>query len=157
MWLNQDFLVVVAAGEYGALAAQGTIPSPATCKNCLVVGASEKWNDEYRTSVHFRDPVQDVCSACTFPLYCSRSATINGQFVENSSVRDTLLSQLDPCCNDTFQLPEFNLVDQVYNQSRFLLCFGASVLLNIWEYLNLDIFNRIFQLDRCGAHCSRKT
>lgn len=113
MWLNQDFLIVVAAGEYGTLAAEGTIPSPATCKNCLVVGASEKWNEEYRTSVNFRDPVEDVCAACTFPLYCSRSATINGQFVENASVRDTLLAQLDPCCNDTYQLPEFNLVGQV--------------------------------------------
>ncbi len=113
MWLNQDFLVVVAAGDYGELAAEGTVSSPATCKNCLAVGTSEIWNEEYRSAVDFRDPIADVCAACTFPLYCSRSATINGQFVKNASVRDTLLSQLDPCCNDTFQLPPFTVTDQV--------------------------------------------
>ena len=112
-WLKQDFLIIFAAGDNGVSAAEGTVASPATCKNCLVIGASEKWNEEYRSAVDFRDPVSDVCSACTFPLYCSRSATIKGQFVANASVREELLAELDPCCNDTFQLPVYDAADQV--------------------------------------------
>ena len=141
MWLYQDFLIVFAAGDYGALAAEGTVANPATCKNCLVVGASEKWNEEYRTTVNFRDPVEDVCAACTFPLYCSRSATINGQFVENASIRNQLLAQLDPCCNDTFQLPPVEIKEQVFMT-------WSLGLLSVVEQHAKGHFNNILSLKR---------
>lgn len=38
---NQDFVVVVAAGNDGALADGYTVGDPATCKNCLSVGATQ--------------------------------------------------------------------------------------------------------------------
>ena len=39
-WDHEDFLVLVAAGNDGT-AGSGTVSTPATCKNCITVGASE--------------------------------------------------------------------------------------------------------------------
>lgn len=66
-WENKDFLVVNAVGDIGTSDAQGTVSSPATCKNCLSVGSTHLWNDQYRKNVLYRDPQDDVCKDCQFP------------------------------------------------------------------------------------------
>jgi hypothetical protein len=47
---NQDFLVVVAAGNDGLLAEGYTVGDPATCKNCLSVGATQLNADQVQAN-----------------------------------------------------------------------------------------------------------
>ena len=44
---NQDFVVVVAAGNYGRDDEPGSIATPGTSKNCVTVGASEGIHDQF--------------------------------------------------------------------------------------------------------------
>ena len=44
---NQDFVVVVAAGNRGSDTPAGSIAIPGTAKNCVTVGASEGIHDRY--------------------------------------------------------------------------------------------------------------
>jgi hypothetical protein len=39
-WMNQDFLSLVAAGNYGSGSVSRNIAAPANAKNCLTVGAT---------------------------------------------------------------------------------------------------------------------
>ena len=113
MYDRGDLLVVFAAGDRGLLEADSSLAEPATCKNCLTVGASEVWNEHYREAALHRDPMEDICP-CEFPNFCSRSDTIGGQDVFTPEER---LAALEPifdarsCCNDTIH--EFLAVKDV--------------------------------------------
>ena len=101
---HPDFLVVFAAGEIGRQDAEGSIAEPGTCKNCLTVGSTYTWNKRYREAVLTRDPQVDICGACQFPYFCSRSDMIGGVMVSNDPTgakREEALKKLPKCCNDT--------------------------------------------------------
>jgi hypothetical protein len=101
---HPDFLVVFAAGETGRQDAEGSIAEPGTCKNCLTVGSTHIWNKRYREAVLTRDPQVDICGACQFPYFCSRSDMIGGVVVSNDPTgakREEALKKLPKCCNDT--------------------------------------------------------
>jgi len=109
MFDKQDFLVITAAGDTGNLEKEATVAAPATCKNCLTVGATNVWNERYREAVLYRDPMQDICGACSFPDHCSESDFIFGQNA-NESNRESLMEELPTCCDSTvqqsFEVPE---------------------------------------------------
>lgn len=107
-WENPDFLTITAVGDAGETWASGTVASPATCKNCLSVGASDTFNEQYREAALFRDPMEDMCD-CKYPRSCSQSETVKGTFVDGN--RDQLLGELPACCDDTVLL-EHELTDQ---------------------------------------------
>lgn len=108
---KQDFLVVTAAGDTGDQERQGTVASPATCKNCLTVGATNTWSERYRQAAAYRDPMEDVCSDCSIPQACSLSDFIFGE-IANESTRPGLLQQLPACCDSELQI-EFDLEETV--------------------------------------------
>mmetsp|Transcript_59456 Transcript_59456/g.140576 ORF Transcript_59456/g.140576 Transcript_59456/m.140576 type:complete len:1566 (-) Transcript_59456:75-4772(-) len=103
MYEKGDLLIVFAAGERGLLEAEGTLAEPATCKNCLTVGASETWNEHYREMTRHRDAMEDLCK-CEFPSFCTRSSIVAGEAVTSPAKRTAALLPLleaTPCCNDT--------------------------------------------------------
>ena len=73
---NPSFLVLVASGNDGAQAPLGTVGSSATCKNCLVVGATQQSEVLFRSMSPFVD---------------------NGQFCSKLGPQSKLL---DPCCGN---------------------------------------------------------
>ena len=108
-WEHPDWLAVTAVGDAGDSWASGTVASPATCKNCLSVGASDIFNEEYRESVRFRDPMEDMCD-CKYPRSCSQSESIKGAYVDSSN-REQLLGEVPDCCDDRV-VAEHVLTDQ---------------------------------------------
>jgi hypothetical protein len=118
---NPDFLVVFAAGESGREDAEGSIAEPGTCKNCLTVGSTHGWNKRYREAVLTRDPQVDICKACQFPYFCSRSDIIGGVVVADDPTgvkREEELKKLPKCCNDTIsgtasQKPQYRRFEDV--------------------------------------------
>jgi subtilisin family serine protease len=67
--IRQDFLVVVAAGNNGNNRLDGTVNAPSTCKNCLVVGASEKNADQISADAIYVNP-NIFCSRLGQPRPC---------------------------------------------------------------------------------------
>ena len=58
---NQDFLVLVAASNDGLNADDRTVGAPATCKNCLSVGATQLNADQVAADAVYTDP-SSFCS-----------------------------------------------------------------------------------------------
>jgi subtilisin family serine protease len=52
---HEDMLIVIAAGNSGRTATDGTISSPATAKNVLSVGASNSFNSNFIKSIDYKD------------------------------------------------------------------------------------------------------
>jgi subtilisin family serine protease len=80
---NDDMLILFSAGNSGSVSADTSIGSPSTAKNSLSVGASRTFNQEYLTSVDYRDltdmldffqisTVDECCNAGDFakPFCC---------------------------------------------------------------------------------------
>jgi len=102
MWDNPEFLVVTAVGDGGELWTYETVASPATCKNCISVGATYNFNEEYRVATTYRDPIADICP-CTYPRECSQSDFISDVYVTSANYQ-TLMQSIPSCCNDTIQV-----------------------------------------------------
>eukprot|EP00741_Cyanophora_paradoxa_P011844 tig00020564_g11447.t1 len=67
---NQDFLVLVAGGNDGeGGSSNGTIGDPATCKNCISVGASHNSVDAWKTLGKFDKDYYGFCVALNLPYY----------------------------------------------------------------------------------------
>lgn len=114
MFEKEDFLVVTAAGDTGNQEKEATVASPSTCKNCLTVGATNIWNQRYRDAAAVRDPMEDVCSACSIPHSCSESEFIFGASA-NTTSRPGLLNKLPACCNSTVQIE--HIVEETVSQA----------------------------------------
>jgi serine protease AprX len=69
---HQDFLVLVAAGNDGQLAAGYTVGAPATCKNCLSVGASQLNADQVAADAVYIDPSM-FCDHLASPPSCCKA------------------------------------------------------------------------------------
>jgi subtilisin family serine protease len=77
---NPDYLVLVAAGNDGLLADGYTIGAPATCKNCLAVGAVQTGAEQLAADAAYVDPsvfcddMSNPPSCCLkSPRACTRS------------------------------------------------------------------------------------
>jgi serine protease AprX len=66
---RQDFLVVVAAGNDGLKTFDRTVGAPSTCKNCLVVGASESNADQWAADSVYVSPNM-FCTGNLKPSSC---------------------------------------------------------------------------------------
>eukprot|EP00741_Cyanophora_paradoxa_P010265 tig00020510_g9938.t1 len=56
---HPDFLVFVAVGNYGLEAEEGTLVEPATCKNCVAVGASHNSLESWRSAGRFAADLEE--------------------------------------------------------------------------------------------------
>ena len=76
---HPDMLVLVAAGNDGALASSFTVGAPATCKNCISVGATVLDPAQNAEATHFMNPYKILCPpwdketvpCCKTPQGCS--------------------------------------------------------------------------------------
>jgi hypothetical protein len=60
-WKNQDFVTIIAAGNYGTSQKySSTVTSPATAKNCITVGATLNYNPEYVSTPAVKIWVMDL-------------------------------------------------------------------------------------------------
>ena len=144
VWDHPDFLIVVAAGDAGDLQAEGTILSPGTCKNCITVGSSESAALSFTESSRLRNPLDDMCSACSFPSFCSRSPVIGGVAISSASILQTQMATLPSCCNDTlhqfFSVKNFRLT----RQSWYFMVFpniSTSTLTFLQEQFIAQVYN----------------
>jgi subtilisin family serine protease len=71
---RQDFLVVVAAGNNGNDRLDGTVGAPSTCKNCLVVGATETNADQISADAVYVNP-NIFCTGRGQPRPCCSGMT----------------------------------------------------------------------------------
>lgn len=55
---NDDMVILFAAGNTGHFSASGTVSAPATCKNCLSVGASQTSNQNFMDAINHIDIVE---------------------------------------------------------------------------------------------------
>lgn len=135
MWDHPDFLVVTAVGDGGALWTYDTVASPATCKNCISVGANYNFNEEYRVAATYRDPIADICP-CTYPRECSKSDFIQDVYVTSANYQ-TLMQSIPACCNDTIQVEyTLNSVEIPANEMFTLHIPNMSIFdANIQQYV----------------------
>lgn len=88
MYENDDFLILVAAGNSGAGDAMNTVGSPATAKNVIAVGSHHSWGSSlprgklgpaYISDFSSRGPTSDgrmkPVSSLLFMYFCPSSIT----------------------------------------------------------------------------------
>jgi serine protease AprX len=94
---HPDFLVLVAAGNDGALAYSHTIGDPATCKNCLAVGATQSNADQLAADAAFVSP-NVICSQLPGPPSCCLQTPPACSRADCCSAAKAA-GQCAPCCN----------------------------------------------------------
>jgi serine protease AprX len=95
---RQDFLIVVAAGNNGNNALDGTVSAPSTCKNCLAVGASEKNADQISSDAVYVNP-NIFCSGQEQPRPCC-SGMGNGRCTSKDCCDAAAAAKMCfECCN----------------------------------------------------------
>jgi subtilisin family serine protease len=92
---NPDFLVLVAAGNDGALNEAYTIGDPATCKNCLAVGATQVNADQLAADAAYVSP-NALCEQVSNPPSCCLKYTCTREDCCNAA---KAAGQCAPCCN----------------------------------------------------------
>ena len=95
---RQDFLVVVAAGNDGLTSLDGTVGSPSTCKNCLVVGASESNADQIAADAVYVDP-NLFCTGNQQPRPCCSGLSLGKCAVKDCCDAAIAASLCYECCN----------------------------------------------------------
>jgi subtilisin family serine protease len=95
---RQDFLVVVAAGNDGLTSLDATVGSPSTCKNCLVVGASESNADQVAADAVYVDP-NVFCSGNQQPRPCCSGLAAGRCALKDCCDAAIAASLCHECCN----------------------------------------------------------
>ncbi|MBR6021263.1 MAG: S8 family serine peptidase, partial [Kiritimatiellae bacterium] len=97
MWTNQNFIMVIAAGNDGIDANSdgvidaGSVSCPGTAKNCLCVGAAENfrdlsdtwgdaWEDDYPADPIKSDPISQTNAPQGLAAFSGRGPTQDGRF-----------------------------------------------------------------------------
>jgi subtilisin family serine protease len=95
---RQDFLVVLAAGNDGLMSLDASVVSPSTCKNCLVVGASESNAEQLAADAVYVDPNM-FCTQNMQPRPCC-SGLATGRCNMNDCCDAAVAASLCyACCN----------------------------------------------------------
>jgi serine protease AprX len=101
---RQDFLVIVAAGNNGLTSFDGTVGSPSTCKNCLVVGASESNADQVAADAVYVDP-NLFCTGNRQPRLCCSGLALGRCSQRDCCDAAAAASLCYECCNIACLLP----------------------------------------------------
>jgi hypothetical protein len=101
MWTNQNFIMVIAAGNDGidknsdGIIDAGSVTAPGTAKNCLCVGAAEnyrtnggyaastygaRWSSDYPADPIKSDKISQTKSPQGIVAFSSRGPTLDGRF-----------------------------------------------------------------------------
>ena len=97
MWTNQNFLMVIAAGNDGidadgdGVIDAGSVSAPGTAKNCLCVGASENfrnlpdtwggaWSNRYPAAPVYGDPISQTATPQGIAAFSGRGPTTDGRY-----------------------------------------------------------------------------
>ncbi|MBR6022180.1 MAG: S8 family serine peptidase, partial [Kiritimatiellae bacterium] len=97
MWTNQNFIMVIAAGNDGidadgdGVVDAGSVSAPGTAKNCICVGASENYrsftatwggaaSNRYPAAPIQSDPISQTATPQGIAAFSSRGPTLDGRF-----------------------------------------------------------------------------